>query len=38
MKKVLSQHTDVAHSPCVPVVWGGVPGRSGDLITDSLAA
>jgi peptidoglycan/xylan/chitin deacetylase (PgdA/CDA1 family) len=34
----LHQHTDVAHLPCVPVVWGGVPGRSGDLITDSLAA
>jgi peptidoglycan/xylan/chitin deacetylase (PgdA/CDA1 family) len=34
----LHQHTDVAHLPCVPVAWGGVPGRSGDLITDSLAA
>jgi peptidoglycan/xylan/chitin deacetylase (PgdA/CDA1 family) len=34
----LHQHTDVAHLPCVPLVWGGVPGRSGELITDSLAA
>lgn len=36
MKKVLHQRT--FNLPCVSVVWGGVPGRSGDLITDSLAA
>jgi hypothetical protein len=36
MKKVLPQR--VPDLPCVPLVWGGVPGRSGDLITDSLAA
>ena len=36
MKKVLTQR--ILDLPFVPLVWGGVPGRSGDLITDSLAA
>jgi hypothetical protein len=36
MKRVLTQ--PILDLPCVPLVWGGVPGRSGDLITDSLAA
>jgi hypothetical protein len=36
MKRVLTQ--TIFDLPCVPLVWGGVPGRSGDLITDSLAA
>ena len=36
MKRVLTQI--IFDLPCVPLVWGGVPGRSGDLITDSLAA
>jgi len=36
MKRVLTQ--TIFDLPCVPQVWGGVPGRSGDLITDSLAA
>jgi hypothetical protein len=34
----LHQHTNVADLPCVPVVWGSVPGRSGELITDATAA
>ncbi len=36
MKKVLTQR--ILDLPCLPLVWGGVPGRSGDLITDTLAA
>ena len=36
MKRVLTQR--ILDVPCVPLVWGGVPGCSGELITDSLAA
>jgi undecaprenyl phosphate-alpha-L-ara4FN deformylase len=34
----LHQHTDASGLPCVPVVWGSVAGRSGELITDGPAA
>ncbi len=34
----LHQHTNAADLACVPVLWGSVPGRSGELITDGSAA